>query len=183
MGSYLRVAIATPLPKLFDYLPGAEDPRPGQRVLVPFGRRKVVGLVHSLAQKTDVPKDKLKTIESILDPEPLLDLEIMALCPWASDYYHYPLGDVLLSTLPKLLREGKPAQTPAENYFRPIPQSTTSLIRAKQQLALFEFLLKYPDGLTSKQIQEAGFSTAVIRHLLEKAFIEKIEKDTFTAIT
>ena len=124
----------------------------------------------------------MKTIESILDPEPLLDLEIMALCQWASDYYHYPLGDVLLSTLPKLLREGKPAQTPAENYFRPIPQSTTSLIRAKQQLALFEFLLKYPDGLTSKQIQEAGFSTAVIRHLLEKEFIEKIEKDTFTAI-
>lgn len=29
---------------------------------------------------------------------------------WASDYYHYPIGEVLFHALPILLRQGKPAE-------------------------------------------------------------------------
>ncbi|MGL6222943.1 MAG: hypothetical protein ACRC6L_05100, partial [Steroidobacteraceae bacterium] len=48
-GSILVVAIDAPLRRVFDYLaPAACDParlRPGQRVWVSFGRRKVVGVI------------------------------------------------------------------------------------------------------------------------------------------
>ena len=43
----LRVALPVPLRQLFDYLP-AEDqtcPVTGQRVLVPFGHRKMIGVI------------------------------------------------------------------------------------------------------------------------------------------
>ena len=55
--SILRVAVNAPLPTLFDYLPPANGPLPvaGSRVLVPFGRRREVGVVMETAQGSDVP--------------------------------------------------------------------------------------------------------------------------------
>ena len=43
----LRVAVPVPLPRLFDYAlaPGMATPQPGARVVIEFGRRKVVGIV------------------------------------------------------------------------------------------------------------------------------------------
>ena len=44
MSVVLRVAIPVPLPKLFDYLPPAVGTaQPGSRVLVDFGRTRMVG--------------------------------------------------------------------------------------------------------------------------------------------
>ena len=42
-----RVALPVPLPQLFDYLPGQSEQHAsvGGRVVVPFGRRKLVGIV------------------------------------------------------------------------------------------------------------------------------------------
>ena len=46
MNSILRVALAVPLDRLFDYRAGDDgDALPGSRVLVPFGRRDTVGIV------------------------------------------------------------------------------------------------------------------------------------------
>ena len=43
----MQVALPVPLPNLFDYLapPGTPDVAEGKRVLVPFGRKKMVGVV------------------------------------------------------------------------------------------------------------------------------------------
>ena len=58
-GQVLKVAIPTPLRRLFDYLPADEDIdenhskqsklKPGIRVLVSFGRRSVVGVLVAIA--------------------------------------------------------------------------------------------------------------------------------------
>jgi len=79
----------------------------GARVLVPFGTRKLTGvvlLVHD--DPTDVPvKDALR----LIDPEPVLDDELIALGKWISGYYCAPLGEVLRSMLPLAsdIRSGK----------------------------------------------------------------------------
>ena len=41
----LQIALDVPLDRLFDYLDGGFDVQIGQRVVVPFGSRKVVGVV------------------------------------------------------------------------------------------------------------------------------------------
>jgi len=60
----LRLALPSPLRRLFDYLPpkGAveEQLRPGVRLRVPFGRREVIGVLIEVAQETEVPPDKLR---------------------------------------------------------------------------------------------------------------------------
>ena len=70
----LRVAVAAPLPTLFDYLPAAGRNAgtlaPGMRVLVPFGRSRRAGILVELATQSDQSMDRLKPIESVLDNRP-----------------------------------------------------------------------------------------------------------------
>jgi primosomal protein N' (replication factor Y) len=107
----LQVVFDTPLRQCFDYLPpaGAPVPRPGERVRVPLGRRRAVGMVAAHAQASELPRARLKPAFEAIDAAPLWDATTFGLLRWAADYYHHPLGDVLFSAMPKLLREGRSA--------------------------------------------------------------------------
>ncbi len=106
----LRVAIATPLRRLFDYLlpdnPEANNIQSGMRVSVPFGRRKdVMGIIVSITDKSDFPQHKLKNINYVIDEQPLLETKHLNFLIWASNYYHYAIGEVIFSALPAWLRK------------------------------------------------------------------------------
>lgn len=107
---YVQVAVPSPLHRCFDYLPHPDHPlpQPGSRVLVGFGRRTLTGIVTGLSTETDTPAEKLRPLTAILDTEPLLDAPLLALYRWASQYYLFPPGSALQTSLPKALREGKP---------------------------------------------------------------------------
>lgn len=114
-----RVALDTPLKRLFDYLPPAGSTLsaplvPGMRVRVPFGRQKLVGIVMEAASSTDIPEDRLKSILEVLDSRPVLDASALALLRWASEYYHHPIGEVLSTALPKAMRLGADAEAREE---------------------------------------------------------------------
>jgi len=121
----LRVAVRVPLRRTFDYLglttqfvesTAGDLPAvyfPGQRVRVPFGRRQVVGMVMETAKKSIVPLDQLKTVLVPIDSEPLLSSTLLGLLQWASEYYQHPIGEVVLGSLPKCLREGGERMTVA----------------------------------------------------------------------
>ena len=108
----LRVAIATPLRRLFDYLPAAdtvnEKLHPGTRVSVPFGKRKeVTGLIIEIADNTGYPLNKLKRIHCVIDNQPVIANKHLQFLLWSSRYYHHPVGEVMFNALPSLLRKGK----------------------------------------------------------------------------
>lgn len=121
---YLRIALPTPLRRLFDYLPPqGVDPKafiPGVRIRVPFQSRTLIGLLTEVVDKTSVPYGKLKEATEVLDKSPLLPKDVDQLCQWAADYYHYSLGEVLSAAMPTLLRKGKETTTTAKN----IPATT-----------------------------------------------------------
>jgi primosomal protein N' (replication factor Y) (superfamily II helicase) len=113
------VALDTPARPLFDYLPPHAEGEPtlpavGARVRVPFGRRRLVGVVIETAERSELPPARLRPIIEVLDATPVLDGAALALLQWAAEYYHHPLGQVVASALPKALRIGAPA-TPTED--------------------------------------------------------------------
>jgi primosomal protein N' (replication factor Y) (superfamily II helicase) len=116
----LRVALDTPLRRLFDYLPPPSlagfAPLPGTRVRVPFGRQRKIGVVVQGTDISEVPPARLKPILEVLDAAPVLDEAALALLTWAADYYHHPLGEVLSSALPKALRLGASAVASEERW-------------------------------------------------------------------
>jgi primosomal protein N' (replication factor Y) len=106
----LKVALAVPLRQIFDYLPavGDIDPQVGQRVLVVFGRRKMIGVVVGLADHSELPLDKLSRILEYPDgTQTVLTAETLGLLNWCWRYYKHAPGEVVFNALPPLLR--KPA--------------------------------------------------------------------------
>ncbi|MGC2047006.1 MAG: primosomal protein N', partial [Gallionella sp.] len=63
----LRVALDIPLPTLFDYMV-AEGIAVviGQRVIVPFGRRQMAGVVMECVATTNVPLERIKPVTQLL---------------------------------------------------------------------------------------------------------------------
>ena len=55
----LQVALDTPLRRAFDYLPpprqSAEPLRPGIRIWVPFGRRRLLGVLVGVSRDSALP--------------------------------------------------------------------------------------------------------------------------------
>ncbi|MDR5814869.1 MULTISPECIES: primosomal protein N' [unclassified Caballeronia] len=103
---FVRVAVDQPMPVLFDYRYAlAEAPVEGSLVLVPFGRREVVGLICKIASTTDVPAGKLRSVSAICVSCPPLSESWIALAEFAADYYQRGLGEVALPALPQALRD------------------------------------------------------------------------------
>lgn len=113
----LKVALDVPLDSLFDYLDGGFDAVVGQRVVVPFGRRKQIGIVVQIAGHSDVPVDKLKPVIQVFHSETPLDAETFALLRFCADYYQYPYGQALLSALPTRLRQTEPAVSRRQHVY------------------------------------------------------------------
>ena len=101
----LAVAIDTPLRRTFDYR-APPDLVPGQRVWVPFGRRKVVGVVVARRERTEVPAGNLPSVLAAVDAEPTFDAGLLQLLLWSADYYRHPVGEVIAAAMPAPLRSG-----------------------------------------------------------------------------
>ena len=107
----LKVALPVPVHGLFDYLPGpgrtADAGWIGCRVRVPFGNRRLVGWVVAVCP-AEPEAPALKPVEERLDAVPVLADEALASLQWTARYYHAPLGEVITTAVPGVLREGKP---------------------------------------------------------------------------
>ncbi len=111
-GSYLYcdVSLPVPLDQPFTYsLPETlrHRVRVGSRLIVPFGTRKLTGVI--LRCHDDPPTVAARDALRLIDSEPVLSAELMALGRWIAGYYCSPLGDVLRGMLPlsSEIRRGK----------------------------------------------------------------------------
>ena len=98
---------AYPIDRPFDYaVPVPFQPliESGSRVKVPFGNRQVLGFVTALKSETDVPLEKQKPIGELLDIEPALTQELLALTKWMKRHTLCYEIDALQVMLPSALR-------------------------------------------------------------------------------
>ncbi len=108
--AYCDVSLPVPLDQFFTYsMPETlrQRVRIGCRVLVPFGKRKLSGVV--MRAHDDPPHGSAKEILRLLDEEPVLDAELLKLGQWVSEYYCAPLGETLRAMTPLSgeMRRGK----------------------------------------------------------------------------
>ncbi len=104
-----RVALDIPLATLFDYtVEAAMDVEVGQRVVVPFGTRQMLGVVMECVANSDMDAAKIKPITRALQDCASLSAELLKLLNFCSDYYRYPIGQTVLSALPTRLRSDEP---------------------------------------------------------------------------
>ncbi len=103
--TFARIALDVPLPKLFDYRAASATTEDiGRRVLVPFGNKVAVGVIMALVSSTSLPPQRVRSVLDILRDVPPLPADVLELLEFCSDYYHHPVGEVVLNALPTRLR-------------------------------------------------------------------------------
>lgn len=98
---FADIIVPRPVRGLFTYSVPEEmagDIAPGKRVLVPFGKRSLVGLVACLKDKAEM---ETRPIVGILDAEPFVDPGLLGLALWTALHYYAPPGDFLPIILPR----------------------------------------------------------------------------------
>ena len=99
-----HVGLDVPVMQLFEYsATDATASDVGRRVLVPFGRRAAVGVILKVSDAPSTAR-KLKPVSTILRDILAFSAEDLRLLQFAADYYHYPLGQVVMMALPLRLR-------------------------------------------------------------------------------
>jgi primosomal protein N' (replication factor Y) len=104
MKEIVEVAVGLPVFKTFHYrIPEKmrDSLQIGMRVFVPFKGRKVTGFsIDLLEQPPKGVEEKIREVENLLDEAPLIDPPMLRFYRWISDYYLYPLGEVIKTGLP-----------------------------------------------------------------------------------
>jgi primosomal protein N' (replication factor Y) (superfamily II helicase) len=100
--SFCNVALPVPLRNTFTYaIPEGLRARvqPGSRVLVPFRKKSLVGVVVELAE-TPPAETKIREVAKVLDLVPALTPKLVELAHWIAGYYLAPIGEVFRAMLP-----------------------------------------------------------------------------------
>ena len=179
----LHIAVPSRLYRLFDYLPPPDcDPaclQPGVRVKAPFGRQQIVGFLVEVSEDSARDIASLRPALAILDAEPLLPPDVLALILWAQRYYHHPPGEVFMSALPVLLRQGEPAKAPpATPRWRITGAGQAALAegrlrRAPVQWRMLDYLAQCADGAELETLRPlVSHSAATLRTLQDKGWVE-----------
>lgn len=178
--SIARVALPVPLDKQFDYaIPGHLFPIIGGRVSVPFGRQTLVGIVTTMVNHSDFPKDQLKPIKAVLDSQPVWPEKLYSLLIWCSQFYQYPLGDTLHNAMPAALRKGRPADFATLQEWQITESGKDKLMqgldrRAIKQQKVLQMLVN--GALPHQEFVDQEIASTVLKSLEDKGWIERIEK-------
>lgn len=178
----IHVALDVPVDRLFDYL--APDVSPadiGRYVRVPFGNRKLAGIILSISDSSLVPSEKLKTAGLIDREIPPLPPPLLELFKFCSRYYHYPIGQVVMSALPALLR--KSGYTP-DRLPRPIQEWTLTDAgraitlpdipsRSKSKRQIFSLLLENGTITAETYKTISPHSRKLLREFKDQGWIEQ----------
>ncbi len=112
-GLFAAVALNRPVRREFTYavpLALADRAVPGVRVIVPLGTRSELGVIVSIQRCTDLPVQKLRPIRGVLDPEPVVNAELLELARWVAQRYASSLGEALAAVLPAPLKRSTRAR-------------------------------------------------------------------------
>lgn len=188
-----ELAMPVPLRRTFDYLPPPQLTaaqiaalQPGSRVMAPFGRRKMAGILVAIKSHSELADDQLKPALEVLDDEPSLAPDIFSLTQWAAAYYQHPLGEALAGALPVALRKGEAVPALTETRWQLTPEGKGlpegALRRARKQAKLLA-LLQQSAPISRQQLVEAGLGTPILRALVDKGLVEAVEVDCNDPVT
>ena len=182
----IRVAVSVHLYDCFDYQVSAEQyaqAAVGARVSVSFGRQNLVGLITEKLP-LDAPLDsrfKLKAITELLDDHAILDEQILNLVKWSASYYQFPIGEVMHSAIPTLLRQGKPYNLLALTWKIIDQQAEDKLKRSLKQQDAYKILKLHPHGTAETILNLSGVETATLKALEKKDIIQcELEPQNFS---
>jgi len=183
---YIQVAIPVPMRQLFTYQVPETLSHPtikvGERVAVPFGSRKVIGIVIDAQAQCNFEPSKVKNIAGRLNDNFNLSQSLVSFLQLCAHYYHHPVGDVFQQALPILLRKIENITlSPPMVWQAHSPTEDSANILAKlakkavKQYALYQ-IINSRSGISWVELRTLGYSKAQLNALQSKALIVEQEQ-------
>ncbi|MFZ0826975.1 MAG: primosomal protein N' [Verrucomicrobiia bacterium] len=164
-----RISLEIALRKEFDYLIPhglAGQVEVGSRVQVPFGPRKILGVVTALAEES--AHARLKPILKVIGVQTLVTPKVLKLARWIADYYCCAPETALKSVLPEAVRKEKSGwrerlfvrALPPAGDFPKLPkrqQEVWNIIEERRELPLQELVeLCETTAATVRKLEDRG---------------------------
>lgn len=174
VSAIVKVLLDVPLDQVFDYANPGLGVVYGNRVVVPFAGRQLVGIVVGLAEHSELPTHKLKSLIRVFDDVPL-DAAMFRLLRFCADYYHAPYGQVVLSALPVRLRQTKPVTARTQSAYQLAQPLPADLISKRQRvLANIVAALQTQPELTEAQLNQISSRwRPALQPLLEQGYVTR----------
>ena len=176
---YCELALPVPLDRAFTYelpLTLRHRVQPGCRVVVPFGARRLTGVVLRVHDDAAEAGHNLREVISLTDEEPVLDGELIELGHWIADYYCAPLGEVLRGMLPLGGETRRSVQYSLTESGRQVARQLVIRPESDAALRLLAMLEERPRTLTQLTAKITNART-LIRGLIQRAWVVAEEKE------
>ncbi len=178
----VRLVFNRPVDSEFDYLVPDELRTlvtPGQRVKAPFGKGDRLTIGYCVAiNATPSSNRRLKTIDAIVDREPILSENMLKLTRWIADYYLCSWGQVIETVVPAGVKQK--AGTRIVTSFVCAERSEHDLAAARlsaKQKAVLEILAASGRPMDAAELtQAADCGTAPLSALRQKGLIRAIRQ-------
>ncbi len=170
MSVWLSVAVPVPGTDLLTYrLPDGSDadPQPGCRVIVPVRGRTITGILVDRPESPGFAPDRVKPASRVLDTEPIIGPEQIALGRWMADTYLCSLGEALSVMVPSGRRESEPPSIGLPEDERP-----ARVILTAEQSAAVTAIRAEPDQFHYLYGVTGSGKTEVYLELAERALAE-----------
>src|SRR5437588_446654 len=169
---YAQVAVPVHLSKTFTYrLPASLQSavRVGSRVMVPLGAKPLTGyivaLLPSLRPGTSLVESEIKDVQELLDSEPPLTPEVLAISRWVAEYYSAPVREVRRVARPAginssvdqivaITGEGRAAITFNQSQKPSVATRALQLLAGEGEIELNAFNLRMGSAKTPKWLRE-----------------------------
>jgi primosomal protein N' (replication factor Y) len=206
------IFVAVPVPTLdlltYSVPDGMPTPAIGARVVVPIGTRTVTGIVVDGSETTGSDRTRsertgrvidgadIRPIRQVLDAEPFVPPDILALARWTAEYYAAGVGETITAVLPPKAR-GERADGHKTKRVAAITLagreaiaignvgSSPRELSSRQREALTE-LAGAPSGLPTGVLAARGVSADAVSRLAKQGLIglrqERVDRDPFEAV-
>jgi len=167
-----RVSLEIALRKEFDYsipaaLAGQVDV--GSRVQVPFGSRKILGVVTAVAEESG--QANLKPILKVIGAQTLVTAKVLKLARWIGEYYCCAPETALKSVLPEAVRK-EDASWRERLFVRVLPVSGEFPKLPKRQQDVWLLVEERREILLAELVELAATTAATVRKLEDRGLIQ-----------
>ena len=182
---FARVALDVPLNTLFDYRVGpTQVVAVGGFVLVPFGKKIVVGVVLELAKTTTLSLSRVRGVLDVIGNIPPLPPDVLAVLKFCSDYYHHPIGAVVVNALPTRLRRRNATKPQAVAYrltaVGQLIDTATLPARGKSRRELMGWLKASGEGIGAATLRARMPSAAtLLKDLIARGWVETFAEQPY----
>lgn len=157
----------------------------GRRVLVPLGKKSIIGIIYRRHEGELAPNIKVRDAIQVIDEEPIVTTKQFQLWEWIAQYYMCTLGEVMAAALPsEIIDDNYSAATtqyiqlsPAYLTIEAQEQLFNDLRHAKKQGQLVRDFLSIAQHFQVERrvlLEHSGVSGAILRTMIDKGvFLEE----------